>query len=199
MTTADPGHQLPPHLRPTKRSRMPLVIGGVVVALVVAGVLAFGVFEVHTLVTDTEVAEAGPTFESGAQAGEDTPAGETDAAGEGGEGTGEEPTGDPGAAVTVAASGAFEARDHPGEGTVSLLTDGNQTFVRFDDDFSTDNGPDLYAVAVVGGERVELGELKGNRGSQNYELPTDIDPAAVETVQVWCKRFDSTFAEATLA
>lgn len=195
-TTANPGHQLPPHRQRPKRSRTPLVIGGVVVALLVAGVLAFGVFEVHTLLTDEEVAEAGPTFDSGVQADDPAPTGGTEPAGEG---TAEEAAGDPGAAITVAASGAFEARDHPGDGTVSLLTDGNQTFVRFDDDFSTDNGPDLYAVAVVDGERVELGELKGNRGSQNYELPADIDPAAVEAVQVWCKRFDATFTEAALA
>lgn len=58
------------------------------------------------------------------------------------------------------------------------------------------NGPDLYAVVLVDGDRVELGELKGNQGAQNYELPGDIDPATVETVEVWCKRFDSTFVSA---
>ena len=88
--------------------------------------------------------------------------------------------------------------DHPGEGTVNLLSDGTQTFARFEDDFATDNGPDLYAVAYVAGERIELGRLKGNIGAQNYELPADVDPVAVEQVAVWCKRFDATFTEATL-
>ena len=70
--------------------------------------------------------------------------------------------------------------------------------VRFEDDFSTDNGPDLYAVVYVGGERLELGVLKGNQGAQNYEVPPDVDPASIEAVAVWCKRFDSTFTTATL-
>lgn len=99
----------------------------------------------------------------------------------------------------TAATGTFRGVDHPGQGTVNLLTDGVQTFVRFEDDFSTDNGPDLFAVAYVGGERIELGVLKGNVGSQNYELPADIDPVSVEQVAVWCKRFDSTFTIADLA
>ena len=101
--------------------------------------------------------------------------------------------------MTTAATGMFDGVDHPGEGTVTILTDGSQTFVRFEDDFSTDNGPDLYVAVVVGGERVELEQLKGNVGSQNYELPADIDPASIETVQVWCKRFDVVFTEASLA
>lgn len=166
----DPDLQLPPDLRPPRRSRAPWVVGGVVVAVAVVAAVAVGYFGVHTLVLDETVDEDMPTFASGAVV-EDEPA----------------------------ATSSFEARDKSGEGTVTLLTDGTQTFVRFEDDFSTDNGPDLYAVAVVGGERVELGTLKGNRGAQNYELPAEVDPAEVEAVQVWCKRFDSTFVEAPLA
>ena len=101
--------------------------------------------------------------------------------------------------VTTVGSGSFEDRNHSGEGTVTLLTDGSQTFVRLADDFATENGPDLYAVVIVDGRRVELGRLKGNRGSQNYELPDEVDPATVAAVQVWCKRFDSTFTEAAIA
>jgi len=166
------------------------VLGVGVVVLALGAVLAFGVFGVHTAFIDEEVSEEGPTFASGAStegAGGGTAPDSGAAAPEGG------------ATVTTAATGSFEGRDHPGEGTVNLLTDGTQTFVRFEDDFATDNGPDLYAAVIVGGERVELGALKGNQGSQNYELPADVDPAAVESVQVWCKRFDSVFTEAEVA
>jgi hypothetical protein len=188
------GQQLPPHLQPpAKRSKAPLVIG-LVVVVAVAAFLAFGVFGVHTLFTDEKVAEEGPVFASGAAA---------DAAADAGDGATTAPAGDGAAtgapAVTTTATGTFDGVDHPGEGTVNVLTDGSQTFVRFEDDFSTDNGPDLYVAVVVGGERIELEQLKGNVGSQNYELPADIDPASIESVQVWCKRFDAVFTEASLA
>lgn len=45
--------------------------------------------------------------------------------------------------VRVAYVGSFGPRSHPAEGTAVVLTDGTQTFLRFDDDFATDNGPDL--------------------------------------------------------
>lgn len=190
----DDGTQLPPHLRPPTRSRAPLFIGLGVVAVLVVGVLAFGVFGVQTLFTDDTVDEGRPVFASGATDGPDG----TDPAG-----TGDEPTGDPdegsGTEVTVVSTGTFEGREHPGSGTVELVTDGDQTFVHFADDFETDNGPDLYAAVIVNGERVELDRLSGNRGSQNYELPADVDATAVESVQVWCKRFDVVFTEAAVA
>ena len=194
MTAPYVGQELPPHLQPPKkRSKAPIFIGVGVVVLAVVAFLAFGVFGVQTLFTDDEVAEEGPVFDSGAAADADAPADD-------GDGATTAPAGDGAApAVTTAATGTFDGVDHPGEGTVNILTDGSQTFVRFEDDFSTDNGPDLYVAVVVGGERVELEQLKGNVGSQNYELPADIDPASIETVQVWCKRFDVVFTEADVA
>ena len=52
--------QLPPHLRPPKRSRAPLFLGIGVVAVVVAAFLAFGVFGVHTAFIDEEVSAEDP-------------------------------------------------------------------------------------------------------------------------------------------
>ncbi len=102
-------------------------------------------------------------------------------------------------AIRLVARGGFSPENHSGRGTTHIYTDGNQAVVRFEDDFATENGPDLYAVVYVGGERIELGQLKGNQGSQNYEIPADVDPEAIEAVSVWCKRFDSTFTTATVA
>ncbi|HRW37481.1 MAG: DM13 domain-containing protein [Acidimicrobiales bacterium] len=187
---------------PTRR-RGRWIAGGLVVAAAIAAV-AIGVFGVHTLFLDDEVSEAGPEFDSGARLddatdggpADDDPTATTDDGDEGDEGA---PAAEPEApTVTTVATGTFTGVDHPGEGTVNLLSDGTQTFARFEDDFATDNGPDLYAVAYVAGERIELGRLKGNIGAQNYELPADVDPVAVEQVAVWCKRFDATFTEATL-
>lgn len=190
-----------PAPEPERKNRGPLLVVAGVATVGIVAFLAFGVFGVHTLFTDDKVTEAGPTFNSGAQAlpPESTEPGtsqpETPASTRV-----ETPTTTTAVpVVTTVATGSFTGVDHPGSGTVTLLSDGSQTFVRFEDDFSTDNGPDLYAVAYVGGERIELGVLKGNQGSQNYELPAEIDPTTVTNVAVWCKRFDSTFTEAPLA
>ncbi|HYI60552.1 MAG TPA: DM13 domain-containing protein [Acidimicrobiales bacterium] len=166
------------------------------VGVLVAAVLAFGVFEVQALFTDDEVAEAGPVFESGAVA----PTGPIGPGGEEGDATEPAPSIPPAVPeVTVASSGTFVEKGHPGEGTARILTDGAQAFVRFEDDFATDNGPDLRVRALVDGEQVDLGVLKGNRGAQNYELPAHIDPTAVTSVDVWCRRFDYVFTEAALS
>lgn len=50
-----------------RRSRLPFVLGGAALLGIVA-FLAIGVFGVHTLFFDEEVAEEGPTFASGAAA-----------------------------------------------------------------------------------------------------------------------------------
>lgn len=170
--------------------------------LVVAAVLAFGVFGVHTLFIDETVAEDAPVFASGARSEAATTSGPAEV---GSSGSSVPPsTSDPspeGSAqeARASASGTFEARAHPGSGTVVVLTDGSQSFVRFEEDFSTDNGPDLFVTVTVGDEEVVLAPLKGNVGAQNYELPPEVDPAAISQVAVWCRRFDSTFVAAVMS
>ncbi len=187
--------ELPDHLRRPRRSRRLLWIGGGVVVLAGLAVLAFGVFGVQALWIDDEVAEAAPAFSSGAT----LPSAPTT----GPPGDGATPTTAPttpdAPAVTVAATGPFVDRGHPGEGTATVLTDGTQAFVRFEEDFATDNGPDLRVRAFVGDEVIDLGELKGNIGAQNYELPAGLDPATITSVDVWCRRFDYVFTDAELA
>jgi hypothetical protein len=109
--------------------------------------------------------------------------------------------------VTVAA-GAFGPRTHPGQGVASVLTDGSpQRFLRFEE-FSTDNGPDLnvYLAAAdadapegdFDDDFVDLGNLKGNIGDQNYEIPPEVDLDRYDTVVVWCVRFSVAFTTADL-
>ena len=199
MDTDDQPRGEEPETRPSRRG---LVIGLLVAGAAVVAVLAFGVFGVQALFIDDEVDEAGPTFRSGATSTQPTTTPPQDAPGTSAP-AGPTPQSDAETTTTApvvveAARGSFAPGEHPGSGTAVLLTDGSQTFVRFEDDFATDNGPDLYAVVHVGGQRVELGRLKGNIGAQNYELPASIDPDAVESVAVWCKRFDATFTTAEL-
>ncbi|WUJ83086.1 DM13 domain-containing protein [Streptomyces sp. NBC_00377] len=48
------------------------------------------------------------------------------------------------------------------------------------------------------GKYVSLGKLKGNKGSQNYALPSDVDWSSYSSVSIWCDRFDVSFGAADL-
>ncbi|MFI1510709.1 DM13 domain-containing protein, partial [Streptomyces sp. NPDC020597] len=81
------------------------------------------------------------------------------------------------------------------------------------ENLDTSNGPDLHVwltdapvkKGVAGwrvfddGMHVSLGKLKGNKGSQNYALPRDVDPSSYNSVSIWCDRFDVSFGAAELA
>ena len=110
--------------------------------------------------------------------------------------------------IIVEASGSFIDRSHPTAGSAVVLGDGSgQRFLRFED-FRTDNGPDLnvYLSAAppdapageFDNDFVDLGDLKGNVGSQNYEIPVGLDLDHYSTVAIWCVRFSVVFGTAEL-
>lgn len=113
------------------------------------------------------------------------------------------------ATPTVLARGDFHSNAHEttGAATIYQLADG-QRVLRLSD-FETSNGPDVrvYLVAaedvtdddtVKRAGFVELGELKGNVGAQNYVVPEDLDLARYRAVTIWCKRFSVNFGTAPL-
>lgn len=109
------------------------------------------------------------------------------------------------AGPVAVASGEFEARDHPGEGTATLVDTGDGTVLTLTD-FATDNGPDLLVYLVPADAPdgsvegfVDLGVLKGNIGDQQYDVPDGVDAGAGWRVVVWCRAFAVTFTEALLA
>ncbi|MBC8422715.1 DM13 domain-containing protein [bacterium] len=112
-------------------------------------------------------------------------------------------------AQTVAlAKGQFrdEDRFHKGSGdaTVYRLADGSHV-LRLEE-LSVTNGPDLHVLLLVDPEGkdkdlgyVDLGELKGNRGNQNYEIPEEVDPAMYQSVMIYCQPFHVIFSTAPLS
>ena len=102
------------------------------------------------------------------------------------------------------ASGSFRSVEHTSSGraTVVRAPDGRRLLTLTG--FSTSAGPDLR-VRVVPGRgsdggaegHLDLGALKGNRGDQQYELPSGFDPPG-HTVVVWCRAFSVAFAAAQL-
>jgi hypothetical protein len=207
---------------------------GAIVGLAIAAFLAFGVFGIHTAFIDDEVSEANPfanvdtdmalafdDMEEQMESGEivveervettaavaampDMP--ESDMADE-------EATAAPVVPEirTIATNnGVLVDHGHQGDGTANVITDGTRTFLRFEDDFDIDNGPDLNVYLVRGVDAdgpagafdddfIDLGDLKGNVGAQNYEIPEGVDISEYDTVVIWCVRFGVAFNAANLA
>lgn len=196
-------------LKATMRSiSKPVLLGAGVVFTAIVAFLAFGVFGVHLLFIDEEVAEdnpfavsaeATPTTEPAVGQGD---AEEAPAQQEAAEATGEEASADAAAPeVTTVTTGSFIDGDHPTSGTGMTITDGTQTFLRFEE-FETDNGPDLNVYlrnSEDPDDYIDLGDLKGNIGDQNYELPEGTDLATYDFVDIWCVRFGVSFGTAQLS
>lgn len=112
----------------------------------------------------------------------------------------------------VKAAGSFTGADrfHQGEGTATIFELGpGERILRFEE-FRVTNGPDLRVLLVNtpnpeghsdldDAGYVELGKLKGNVGSQNYEIPDTVSLSDVESVVIYCKPFRVVFSVATLA
>lgn len=195
-------------------------IGIGIVGVAVLAFLAFGVFGIQTAFIDDEVNEAGPIFSSSGASGlasDDVTDEEADEMNEvmvdeaiPAEVEAEEAEPDMPEIITLA-EGQFIDRSHIGEGTAVVLTDGSdERFLRFEDDFAIDNGPDLNVYLVAGADAdsdaglfdddfIDLGDLTGNIGSQNYAIPTDVDLDIYDTVVIWCVRFGVAFNAADLA
>ena len=105
--------------------------------------------------------------------------------------------------VTTLVEGSFVGRAHPTSGTAKVISDGTRRFLRLEG-FETDNGPDLNVYLATGPpdgspeDFIDLGDLKGNIGDQNYELSDDVDLDRYTTVFIWCVRFSVAFGAASL-
>ena len=107
------------------------------------------------------------------------------------------------------ARGTFLSREHETTGTARVLRlpDGQQ-ILRLEG-FETSNGPTLFVYlsqnpaagedAAFDDDYIDLGELKGNLGDQNYVIPAEVDPLGYAGVVIWCERFSAAFGAADLA
>ena len=116
------------------------------------------------------------------------------------------------APVTLA-RGTLISHEHETTGTVRVLRLADGSRILRLQNLDTSNGPDLRvwitdAPVIAGrdgwhvfddGAYVSLGRLKGNRGSQNYALPPDLDLDRFGSVTIWCDRFNVSFGAARLA
>jgi hypothetical protein len=186
------------------------------ILLAVAGIVVLAVawYLISPLFLDTVVDEAfpplvvpvtatapatAPTTTAGATSSTETPPGEVSTT----------TTTVPVAAEPVLVlSGAFQDADdsHKGSGSASIYEINGRNVLRFED-FDVTNGPDLHVYLVENadadslsgfGGYIDLGELKGNQGNQNYDLPNTFDPALTGGIVIWCEPFQVLFAVAPL-
>ena len=120
----------------------------------------------------------------------------------------------PGAVATTAPpavpvrvrSAAFRGINHRASGTASIIRQPDGTYVVGLEDIDIEPGPD-YRVFVVPGNvtrpgdgAIELDKLRGNIGTQYYDVPRDVNPTDGEwTVLVWCRVFAVPIAAAVPA
>lgn len=105
--------------------------------------------------------------------------------------------------------GHFYSILHPTEGTATIYQLADGTRVLRLSSFHTSNGPDVHVYMVAADDAkdvatvqhagfIDLGEMKGNIGDQNYNLRGDLDLAKYRAVSIWCKRFSVNFGAAAL-
>ncbi len=118
-----------------------------------------------------------------------------------------EPEAEPASPVALA-TGSFESRNRytvTGDATIHEI-DGER-ILRLED-FESTNGPDLYVYLTAADhadddealdqDAIDLGDLRGNVGDQNYAIDTDVDLDHYDTVVIWCERFSTSFGAADL-
>lgn len=103
-------------------------------------------------------------------------------------------------------SGLFTGADdfHQGSGRATIYRLQNDVeFLRLTN-FSVTNGPALHVLLTKSPDGsladgyLDLGDLKGNKGNQNYGIPEGEDINEYKGVNIYCKPFQVTFATASL-
>ena len=113
--------------------------------------------------------------------------------------------------IQALGTGNFKDADafHRGSGTATIYRTPDGSEVLRLEDLDVTNGPALHVVlsthpdpersAQVKQEGyVDLGDLKGNRGNQNYPIPAGVDTSVHKSVVIYCYPFAVVFSVATL-
>jgi len=107
----------------------------------------------------------------------------------------------------VLLAGDLISHEHETSGTVRVLELADGTRILRLEGLATSDGPDVHVwlsdaevedsrdgwFVFDDGAYHDLGEIKGNRGNQNYELPDSVDLDRFASVSLWCDRFDVSF------
>lgn len=109
--------------------------------------------------------------------------------------------------ITAVLTGTFTDADaaHKGSGSATIYQQNENLILRFED-FNVTNGPDLHVYLSTSanptddiGDYIDLGELKGNIGDQNYDIPTGTDISQYQSIIIYCQPFSVVFSTAMLS
>jgi len=111
--------------------------------------------------------------------------------------------------LAALASGPFHGIAHETKGTATVFQDSNGNRILRLSNFSTSNGPDVHVYMVAADNAydaatvehagfIDLGNIKGNIGDQDYTLARDLDLSRYRAVSIWCKRFSVNFGTAPM-
>lgn len=110
------------------------------------------------------------------------------------------------ASPSLRRAGSFRGIDHRAQGRVNLYEDVDGRLTVGLERFEIQPGPDYDVYLVPGADRrgrdgaVRLDDLRGNRGTQFYDVPARVEIGAGPwTLLVWCETFGVPVANATLA
>ena len=116
-----------------------------------------------------------------------------------------------GAAAAKIKSGSFRDADnfHKGSGQATIYRSQDGSHLLRLENLNVTNGPDLHVILtpdpspdsrgdVKAAGYVDLGKLKGNKGDQNYHIPSGVDINAQGSVVIYCQPFHVIFSVATL-
>ena len=108
-------------------------------------------------------------------------------------------------------TGRLSGKLHETNGRATVYRQPDGTLILWLTDFHTSNGPDVHVVLATADDpvlqdggpgkalaSVEVGELKGNEGNQDYKVPANTDLARYSTVVIYCERFHAVFGTAIL-
>ncbi len=107
----------------------------------------------------------------------------------------------PGSGNVALARGSFVSGAHHTAGTAAIvhLPAGGRKLTLIDLD--TSPGPDLRVYLTrpgAVGDHVDLGGLRGNKGTQQYDVPATVDIRRYSDVVIWCRAFSVEFGTAAL-
>ncbi|NYF90161.1 DM13 domain-containing protein [Tunturiibacter empetritectus] len=113
--------------------------------------------------------------------------------------------------LTPLLTGRFVGEIHKTSGRATVYQQADGSRVLRLTDFSTSNGPAVHVLLIDGTsidptkdfalaavKNVDLGDLKGNQGDQDYMVPKGVDLKTFATVSIYCERFHANFGAAKL-
>ncbi|MEM1276978.1 MAG: DM13 domain-containing protein [Pseudomonadota bacterium] len=85
-------------------------------------------------------------------------------------------------------------------GSVSIIQQDGQWFVRLAPDFVHEGAPDPWVALGQDGFRrdAQLGPLREDTGEQLYQIPDRLDPSAFNQVYIWCQEHSTSLGRAWL-